>query len=229
MIIEFFGFPGSGKTTICNKFIKKLKKDDRKVIRGTFDHLGSFKRITFKLFYSFLCLFISPKFYTKNLLFFLEMKSGRKTAITDFLNVSYLYARYSVLKKTEKIVVFDQGLIQAYWSVFTFTEAGREYDYHLLFKNIEMVIILEMDLGQNIERLFSREDKRSRVQKKTENIDIYFKKFLIVKDTLSELSIQHRLYLDSGRKVKKNVRKIKKKMVTNKAGNTMFQNEDNSN
>lgn len=147
--------------------------------------------------------------------------------ITDFLNVTYLYSRYAGLKESDKIVVFDQGLIQAYWSVLTFTEGGEmEYDYNLLFKNVDMVIILEMDAEQNIERLFSREDKKSRVQKEAEGMEIYFKKFLMVKEILNELNIHYKLYLDSGKKVKKNVKKIKKKIITNNAESTMFQCED---
>src|SRR5690554_2725657 len=124
MIIEFFGFPENGKTTICNRFVKKLKIDNRKVVRGTFDHLTAFERVSCKLFHSFLCFFISPIFYIKNILSFLGVKNGAKLSFSDFLNVTYLYARYSLFKNTDKIVVFDQGVIQAYWSILIFSKRG---------------------------------------------------------------------------------------------------------
>lgn len=217
MIIEFFGFPGSGKTTVCNKFIKKLKKDDLKVVRGTFDHFGVFRRVTYKLFYSVLCFFLSPVFYLKNLLFLSGIKNGTKITIADFLNVTYLYARYSFFRNTDRIVVFDQGVIQAYWSILAFTGVKlTEYDYNHLFKNIDVVVILELDLEQNIERLFSREDQRSRAQKETKNMELYFDKFLMVKEVLKELDVPYKLRLDSGRKVKKNVKRIRKKIIKNK-------------
>lgn len=213
MIIEFFGFPGSGKTTICNRFVKKLNKDDQKVIRGTFDHLGAFPRIVCKLFYSFLCIFISPYFYIKNLTFFI--KQG-KLAAADFLNITYLYSRYSLFKNSDKIVVFDQGLIQAYWSIIAFAEEEKEYDYKFLFEKIDIIVILEIDIEKNLERLFLREDKRSRVQKKeAEELEQYFKKFLMVKESLNELNISYKLYLDSEKKVKKNVKKIRKEIILN--------------
>lgn len=206
MIIEFFGFPGSGKTTICNQFVKKLNKDDQKVIRGTFDHLGVFPRIVCKLFYSFLCFFISPHFY---------IKQGNLT-FADFLNVTYLYSRYSLFKNSDKIVVFDQGLIQAYWSIIAFTEEGKKYDYKFLFEKIDIIVILEIDIEKNLERLFLREDKRSRVQKKeAEELELYFKKFLMVKESLNELNISYKLYLDSEKRVKKNVKKIRKEIILN--------------
>lgn len=214
MIIEFFGFPGSGKTTICSKFIKKLRKNNHVVVRGTFDHLGAFSRIVCKLFYSFLCLFINPKFFLENLLFFIRSKKGLKTMVTDFLNVTYLYARYAFLKDSDKIIVFDQGLIQAYWSVLAFAGLpGKEYNYNILFKNVDHVIILELDWEENLDRLFLRDDHKSRVQKETQTMDFYFEQFLKVKEILKELDLQYKLSLDSGLKVKKNVKKIRKRII----------------
>lgn len=217
MIIEFFGFPGSGKTTVCNKFIKKLRKDNLRVVRGTFDHFGVFGRVVCKVFYSFMCFFFSPIFFLKNILFFSGIKNGTKISVSDFLNVTYLYSRYRFFQRTNKIVVFDQGLIQAYWSILAFKEIELpEYDYNHLFKNIDVVVILELDFEQNIERLFSREDKRSRAQKDTENMEIYFDKFLMVKEVLNELDVPYKLRVDSGKKVKKNVNRIRKKLLGNK-------------
>jgi len=210
MIIEFFGFPGSGKTTICNKFVKKINKNKNKVIRGTFDHLGLIKRSVYKLFYSTLCLFISPSFYFKNIQFFFKISVKRKIMIGDFLNMTYLYSRYSILKHSKKIIVFDQGLIQAYWSILVFAEDGENYDYQHLFKNLDTVVILEMDQKQNVERLFSRKDQRSRVQKQFENIEFYFNKFLTVKKIIEELDFLNKLYLNSEKKPKKNAKRIKK-------------------
>lgn len=216
MIIEFFGFPGSGKTTICNRFVKKLNKDDQKVIRGTFDHLGTLERVVCKLFFSFLCIFINPYFYLKNIFFFLKPRKGKRMGVADFLNVTYLYSRYFMYKKSKKIVVFDQGLIQAYWSIVVFVEDEKEYNYNLLFKHIDVIVILEIDMEKNLERLFMREDKRSRIQKEeAEGMEFYFKKFLMVKEGLNELDVPYKIYLDSEKKAKKNVKKIRKKIIFN--------------
>lgn len=216
MIVEFFGFPGSGKTTICNRFIKKLEKDGKKVARGTFDHLGFLERIIYKLTYSVLCFFVTPVFYIKNIFCFLGIRKGTKMSFSDFLNITYLFARYFMYKNTDKIVVFDQGLIQAYWSILIFAKGGKEYNYDFLFKNVDVVIVLEIDLEQNMERLLSREDKSSRIQQKTANMEFYFKNFLMLKEALAEMDIPYKLYIDSGEKVKKNVKKIKKEVIKNK-------------
>jgi len=213
MIIEFFGFPGSGKTTICNKFVKKIQKDNKDVIRGTFDHLEVRKRVLFKLFYSFISFFINPKFFAKNLYFFVCSKANYKTKVTDFINLTYLYARYFTFRNSNKIVVFDQGLLQAYWSVLTFSSNELlEYDNSILFKYIDKVIVLEIDWEQNLERLFSREDQRSRVQRQVSEMEFHYGKFLEVKESLNELKIPYTIYLNSSKNVKKNVKKIKRKI-----------------
>ena len=184
MIIEFFGLPGSGKTTITEHLIHKMKSKNFHVIRGTFDHLSTNKRIFNKLIFSFLCLFLNPLFYIKNIFFFFDFSLNRKINITDFVNITYLYSRYFVFANSEKLIFFDQGLTQAYWSTLSFINNGKEYDFELLFKKITNVIIVELDESINKERLFHRNDKRSRLQNNIEYWNVYYNNFNNTKEKL---------------------------------------------
>ena len=170
MIIEFIGLPGSGKTTIANKLIDRLK-DKGNVKIGTFDHLGTLQRISSKLSSAFTSIFLFPKdsfFVVKEL--FINHNS-KKEIVRDALNILYLMARYhKARKERETIYVFDQGLIQAFLSSCMYGKwSDRIFD--LVKKNHDRVILVNVSPDVSAERLSTRRDKSSRVQKSGVEID----------------------------------------------------------
>lgn len=169
MIIEFFGMPGSGKTTIVNQWIGSLKESGINVSRGNFDHLSSRKRILKKIYYSFLFMFKDPIFYFYNLNHCLKVHRFKMSFFNDFINVTYLLSLYEKYKRSTSLIVFDQGILQSYWSLKNFSIVEKEYNNEKLFSYIDKVIILEIDKEENQYRLKNREDKRSRMQKSSSN------------------------------------------------------------
>lgn len=209
MIIEFFGFPGSGKTTICNALITSLEKENKIVIRGTFDHLDKVHRVFSKFFFSFLCLVLSPKFFFQSIHFLIKSRS-----IGDFLNLTYLYARYAYYKNTDKIVVFDQGLMQAYLSIASFTKSSVVYNPKLLLEQLDRLIVLELDFHSTKERLLSRTDKSSRAQKDMESLRGFYQKYESVeKQITAKLSNSQMYKLNSSQSIEQNIMRIRKRLI----------------
>lgn len=201
MIIEFFGFPGSGKTTLSNELIHQLELKRIKVVRGTVDHLGFFRRVFLKGFYCFLCLFLNPSFWLKNLNIIFRYKSFR-----DFLNLTYLFARYTSLSQGDKLVVFDQGLLQAYWSIVTFT-GYKNFNLNYLVVKLEKVVILKLDSEENFLRLSQREEKHSRSQNlnNPEEIKKQFAQFEIIVQKIVEQEQLNYELVDCQKTIEENV------------------------
>lgn len=209
MIIEFYGFPGSGKTTILNHFIENLDPDSYSIHQGTFDHLKSYSRLLLKLLYSSACFFIHPKFYLYNLFFLLKSNRYSLRFINDFINVTYLFSRYKQFSKSDKVVIFDQGLVQAYWSIKCFSENDKEYDFNKIKNYIQKVIIVSLDLSINKERISQRNQGKSRAESHKDDLSFLNNQFNGIKNTLEKDSIvQQHLYIDSSRGLDDNASEI---------------------
>lgn len=209
MIIEFFGFPGSGKTTISNAFIKELEENDIGVVRGTFDHLSKIKRVFWKTLFSGLSIFYNTEFFIRSILFFIKNRS-----LSDFLNITYLYSRYSYCKNTNKIVIFDQGLTQAYLSIYSFTKRGKGYDSFFLFKKIDRLILLQLNFDENIKRLSTRKGKSSRAQKNKANIQELWKSYKKIENQIiSQLNSNQILEIDSEKLTEENIERLMEWML----------------
>ena len=163
MIIEFFGLPGVGKTTISSHVVEKLKNKGWIVKNGTIDRFSFKKRVFFKLLFAFLSLI--KEFHYSILL----LREGIKihASINDFINILYLnfqYHRANNDSNEKKIWVFDQGLLQAYWSI-CFYCGKSHYLFFLLSQKFNSVVIVEAQLEIVKKRLEMRIDKKSRMQK----------------------------------------------------------------
>lgn len=169
VVIEFTGLPGSGKTTIANKLIDQFG-DEVHVKRGTFDHLGSVQRVSYKLIYAFITFFIFPKdsFHVLKKLF--ANHKNKIDVVRDGLNILYLMARYHKAKKEiGSIYIFDQGLIQAFLSSCMYGQ-WSESIFEITKKYSDRVILLDLSPDVSAERLSERGDNSSRSQKQTDKI-----------------------------------------------------------
>ncbi len=169
MIIEFFGMPGSGKTTIVNQWIISLKQSGINVSRGNFDHFSSRKRIFKKIYYSFLFMFKDPIFYFYNLNHCCKAHKFKISFFNDFINITYLLSLYKKYRNSTSLIIFDQGILQSYWSLKNFSIVEKDYNSEKLFSYIDKIVLLEIDKEENQYRLKNRDDKRSRIQKNSSN------------------------------------------------------------
>ena len=172
MLIEFTGLPGSGKTTIADKLIDRIGGEvDVKI--GTFDHLGTVRRVTSKLAFAFTSFFIFPK---DSFLVVKELSinhNSKMEAVRDALNILYLMTRYHKAKKqkeTDSIYIFDQGLIQAFLSSCMYGQWSDSI-FETLKKYSGRVIFVDVSPEISSARLSERGDKSSRVQKKGGQIE----------------------------------------------------------
>lgn len=207
MIIEFFGFPGSGKTTLSNELIKTIKNENCDVIRGTFDHHNSFSRIGLKVFYCVLSIFYNYRFFFHNFKIFIATSNKANFSPKDFLNVTYLYARYSKFKKSKNIIVFDQGLCQAYLSILTFND-NIEYNFEKILDVLDTVIILDLEYQKNKERLLKRGNNVSRVEKNVEMIEDLYRKYVKIYKSIRFSTIPNQYTIDANRDIFDNVKYI---------------------
>jgi len=212
MIVEFFGMPGSGKTTILNKFIEAQHISGCTVVRGTLDHFSSKKRIFLKLINSLFCVLINPSFYFKNFFFFLIDK--KENGINDFINITYLCTRYFKYNNTKKLVIFDQGLLQAYWSVLSFSSKKSSYDFAFFKSKIEKVVIIELEESINRQRLFKRTDNLSRLQQNMKLWNNCRRNYFEVLNYLT--SDQCLIYLDSQKELKFNLHRLESVLSNDK-------------
>ena len=128
MYVEFFGLPGSGKTTICNALAKKLKEErvdvifqkkefmkNSKIYRHTIPILYVFLRLKFHIFKFFLFLFSNFKKWENNDLmiryyflhnYFINYFSGNKILLSDQGIINSIDTRELDSKKIKKILEF---------------------------------------------------------------------------------------------------------------------------
>ncbi len=175
MIIEFYGFPGSGKTTICNELKPLL--DSTKLNSVIYE--GLTRKPIQKLRKNIIKFFF--------LLFFLSTKPGvcldlatkifktRQEKISDFIkvtfNILYLFGLYSYNSNRREIIIVDQGLWQAVWSIMYSQRAENNIDKIIaifsLFKF--RVVLINCDISEVMMRINNREVEKSRLAKNIYN------------------------------------------------------------
>jgi len=151
MVIEFFGVPGSGKTTAARELIKDLAKNEIAVIC----FIGDISPIRKVLL--ILRMVLSFKL---NLKFFLDISN---LSFRDVANLLYVQSIY--LASRNKIVLIDQGFVQALISakIYNATVPIRNIQKH--YQIFDRIVILCEEPIAIIEDRLKKRNGPSRLEK----------------------------------------------------------------
>ena len=109
--VEFFGLPGSGKTTICNALANKLKEEGVDVIfqKKEFMKRGKFYRHTVPIFYTIFKL----RFNVFKFLFYILFNFRDRYNIEGMLRYFFLHKFFINSFSKSKVFLSDQGIINS--------------------------------------------------------------------------------------------------------------------
>lgn len=179
LIVDFYGLPGSGKSTVSHQAAEQLRKSGYVVDEVSYDmdhyHSGRMRALL-KVTYVILLLIRSPKTFLN--LSYVIIKNGSPLFSMRFyryiLNIGYkLYA--SKYRRFVDIIFFDEGFCQTILSLYyrrkfdNCKNALRELE-NLLPDTLNIVhIFVKTDNNTTIQRLLRRQDGESRVDRLSEN------------------------------------------------------------
>lgn len=170
IIIDFFGLPGSGKTTIAHFLSSKLREDGFQIQENIYEinnDYSSVKRLVVKIWYTF-CFTIKNFSYLRTLFSMLGNGAfrNRKEAIKQWINICFVLSIINKVKKQDYIVA-DQGIVQAAISLTIHCEKANLVDVvRKLCEKVTVPILfvnIVADFSTNLTRLQIRKDGKSRV------------------------------------------------------------------
>lgn len=168
LIVEFLGMSGCGKSTLSMEVYNLLKDEGFNVKNPTYN-ISSYNKLIrsiIKLYYLLVIILLYP-LLTINLFYFI-LTTGQES-IKDFikvtLNLFYIIRVLTKYKKEDEIILLDQGLLQAFWSI-NFT-SGVKFNSNI-FNKIKPFwpdIVIDIEVAKEIvwERLLSRSEENSRI------------------------------------------------------------------
>lgn len=198
IIIELYGLPGSGKSTLKNELVKEMSEENLNIYEYS-DYLNFMNKGR--------KIAIIKGFFTKNgmlfaiqsLCFLLKHKLLFKNDIAKrmFYCLSFM-AFYKATKGIDAIIIMDEGIIQGVISAL-FTNTCNEMDFLWLAKTMqrEKIIPIFLQTSKDVanERIISRntknhgrcdaiEDNRERcyvLEQEEKNFNLFYKKLTDVR------------------------------------------------
>lgn len=109
--IEFFGLPGSGKTTICNALAEKFKEEGADVVfqKKEFMRHGKVYRHTVPIFYTILKL----RFNVFRFLFYILFNFRNRDNIEGMIRYFFLHKFFIYSFPESRVFLSDQGIINS--------------------------------------------------------------------------------------------------------------------
>lgn len=166
--VEFFGLPGSGKTTISHQLADRLRMNGFTIFEPTYSL--AFKRLLFfRKLYQFIQLirFIikNPKAYKFLTEIIENNKCNRIEKLNQLFNVAYKLLIYE--KAKSGIYFWDEGLLQSAISLSVNTNNDIKTIRNRFFnKNTNMITVyIKIDCNIAIERMNKRPTNDSRTEK----------------------------------------------------------------
>ena len=170
--IEFFGMPGSGKTTLQTAVSEGLMKEGSEI--STFSSSRTSKRDYLRRFLKakevFLFSLLHPRLIMHGIRF---LRSRCKISVGGILAFlpSWLLIKKCYL--SENSAILDQGILQFIWSVRY--SRGRELnneEYFGVLGKPDLVIILEAEVSTIVLRLKARSKQQSRLERELDNTEV---------------------------------------------------------
>lgn len=174
MILEFIGLPASGKTTLAKKVYKELNKDGN-VIYPLYSLYQKrwFTRNLYKIiFVTFYCLInIKMLFQVISII----AKSRQFRMIDNFrltFNLLFFLSVREIYKNSDKIVIFDEGIVHHIWAVCVNSKSKESYKlFRKLANKIDVTVKVECPLNLIQERMNSRKNINERHTNFKKDID----------------------------------------------------------
>jgi len=170
IVIEFFGLPGAGKTTIANHLAEVLRKRGYEVRTAVdfIDWLAQQSKLT-KLGFLISGMRGACRQLFWCTLFGIRMSPPSAISFSRIIRVPYInvcFERY-LATANRMIVVMDQANVQLIWSIGAL---AAEYDRRLLFRACEAVtdgrpryfVCLTPNVPSTCQRLITRDTSQSR-------------------------------------------------------------------
>lgn len=158
-IYEFIGFPGAGKSTICNKLKEEI---DFYSMEDLSQDLASMSK-TMKILLLLKFISTSPKLI-KDLVFMI-LNNWKNDYISIDMALEFLkiasYSEYITNSGKKNLIIFDQGIIQAFWAVFPHIKSTNAKEVEKILKQISIkfklnYIFVEVNKSCSIDRIKSR-------------------------------------------------------------------------
>jgi GTPase SAR1 family protein len=174
VVIEFFGLPGAGKTTLSRRLTQLLRNEGVKVNHPNDDMISlkeGMRRKIHKLPY----IIKEPLFHpVQSLRAALAINGSCQRSVADFskvlVNWWYVTAILRSPKTRMHFSVLDQGVFQALWSIVLTGKTLDSFNHFgdLLLKSSflpQIVVLVEARIPTLLERLIQREGSNSRLEK----------------------------------------------------------------
>lgn len=168
-ILEFYGIPGSGKSTVSHILASLLKEQGLTVVEGSYilDHkISVHRRKALKLIYSFFWITKNVNDAISIIKYFIGFLSIKDT-IDNAINI--FYKKYIVEKnKNSSFIIFDEGLVQGAISACIGTKKDVIECYKIIKRGVNgntIGIYIKVDEKAALNRMNGRQSNDSRVEK----------------------------------------------------------------
>jgi adenylate kinase family enzyme len=176
VIVEFYGLPGVGKSTISHEVVSILSRNNVVVVEETRNVdtvTGVLSRQIIKLLLAIKNIALKPIAKFRLIIQLLGIKqSSVLSTIKLLINYLYICQIYKNCENKSSIKIIDQGLLQAAWSLLLENSSDANIDsvnrllkdeINEIKKNTYIVVILEADVNILVERILKRKHGFSRL------------------------------------------------------------------
>jgi len=173
LVVEFFGLPASGKSTLCEGLEQRFTDDSIPVTNETLDIInrkGTYEGYVFMVGYALFTVFQCPIRSTRLVSI---IRGSEQQSIGDEIRLSiYCLFLHTVLRRSEEreaVHLLDQGIFQTLWSIAL---TGGSVDRSTLqsiyqqfpVPNTYVLVRVEVDADRSMHRLAGRDGNFSRVE-----------------------------------------------------------------
>lgn len=200
MIIEFYGLPGSGKSTISHMLAIQLRKQGEKVHEPSYyldNEKSAIVRKILKIICALAFIFIAPKIFCRILQIIKKYFVFKfYNIVNNYINLSYKIMMYKI--SNADYLIFDEGVFQAVISIDVKKNKDRYKmidELLLLIHNNITPIYVDVSIETSIKRMMNRLRHDSRVEKISddqERID-----YLIYKKQILDKIENNRIMVES--------------------------------
>ena len=211
IVLDFFGLPGSGKSTISHELAILLKEEGFIVSEPSYDldHTYSkYVRMIKKLIFATLWIILHFD-VSRILVGYLLKKQCLKQSISNIVNIGYKRMYIELNKKTD-ILIFDEGLAQGAVSACFLNDLDIFETYNIITDKIKFKIIniyVYVTNDKAIERMKARNTFNSRIeQEQDESVRISMMSEFY--NLCNKLELNGKIFINSQKNIDINVQKL---------------------